>query len=476
MDAAERSVIGYPQGTRRTVAQITEHPSFSRIPAFEADLVLPEKVSRSRHGLAIPAALFAMVIIAALTTAIFLLADIQGRAVQNRESSARAFMLAEEGLTHALTVLRDTLRNRPYSLLLRGSDGVVATADDGLLIGYGMSESLQIPGAGRVTANGTYSVTMVDDPADPDANAMEDQNGRVLVRCTAVTTNGAQATVHAVIGGLPLPGVASDGDMSVGGSARITGPCGGLHANDDLILGPNPIINGTVSASDQVSGTARDTTGAVNHPLAGQPKMEIPDLNPEDYCGRADFVLRADGMLVKKGNPDQVFNATSNAQFGWKRSSTSPLVWDLSGNSAVNGTVCAEGNVKISGNPGSDVLPLRMSVIATGSIEISGNPFMQPSSPDSILFMAGGDLSISGNPGAVNDNFDGLIYSESQCKISGNPTMEGQLLCKDKPNPAGTVEHASMNEITGSLQLRYSCNGKVNGRRRIMEWMQRSDP
>jgi hypothetical protein len=457
-------VIGYREGTRRAVAQITEHPPF---------------LSPARHprrGLAIPAALFAMVIIAALTTAIFVLADIQGRAVRNRESSSRAFMLAEEGLTHALTVLRDTLRNRPYSLLLRGSDGAVATADDGLLIGYGMSGAIDVPAAGRVTANGTYSVTMVDDPADPDADAQEDQNGRILVRCAAVTTDGARATVHAVIGGLPLPGVASDGDMSVSGSARITGPCGGVHANDDLILGSTPTISGTVSASDQVTGTARDTTGALNPPLAGQPKMEIPDLNPEDYCGRADFVLRADGMVVKKGNPDQIFNATSNEQFGWKRSSTSPLVWDLSGTKAVDGTVCAEGNVKISGNPGSDLDPLRMSLIATGSIEISGNPFMQPSSPDSILFMAGGDLSISGNPGAINDNYDGLIYAESQCKVSGNPTMEGQLLCKDKPNAAGTVNYADQNEITGSMRLRYSCNGKVNGRRRIMEWMQRSDP
>ena len=68
---------------------------------------------RARRGLAIPAALFAMVIIAGLTTAIYLVADVEGRAVRNRESNARAFMLAEEGLTHALTVLRDTLRNRP---------------------------------------------------------------------------------------------------------------------------------------------------------------------------------------------------------------------------------------------------------------------------------------------------------------------------------------------------------------------------
>jgi hypothetical protein len=210
--------------------------------------------------------------------------------------------------------------------------------------------------------------------------------------------------------------------------------------------------------------------------LANQPKLEIPDLDPADYCGRADYVLRADGMVVKKGTPDQLFNATSDPQFGWKRSSTSPLVWDLSGNSAVNGTVCAEGNVKISGNPGTDASPLQMSVIATGSIEISGNPFMRPSSPDSILFLAGGDLSISGNPGAINDNYDGLIYSESQCKISGNPSIEGQIACKNKPNPAGTIEYASQNEISGNPSIRYSCNGKINGRRRIMEWIQRSDP
>ena len=150
---------------------------------------ISEKLSggrRPRRGLAIPAALFALVIVSALTTAIFLLADIQGRAVRNRESNARAFLLAEEGLTHALTVVRDTLRNKPYSLLLRGSDGAIATADDGLLIGYGMSGTISIPAAGKVTAAGTYTVQFVDDPADPDGNALEDQNGRILARCMSV--------------------------------------------------------------------------------------------------------------------------------------------------------------------------------------------------------------------------------------------------------------------------------------------------
>jgi hypothetical protein len=435
---------------------------------------------RPRRGLAIPAALFAMVIIAALTTAIFLLADIQGRAVRNRESNARAFLLAEEGLTHALTVVRDTLRNRPYSRLLRGSDDAVMTADDGLVIGYGMSAGIQIPAAGRVTANGTYTASMTDDPADGDADPFEDQNGRVLMRCTAVTSDGAQATVHAVVGGLPLPGIASDGDLLIPGNPRITGPCGGAHANDDVTIGASPVVGvgGRISASDvsDGSGTIRDTTGAVVPRVSGVPKLEIPDLDPADYCGSADFVLRADGMVVKKGPPDVVLDATSVPQFGWKRSSSSPVLWDLSGDISVDGTVCAEGNVKVSGNTGSDVLPRKMSIIATGSIEISGNPFMKPSSPDSVMFLAGGDLSISGNPGILNDTFEGLIYSDSQCKISGAPNIEGQIVCQDNPNPPGATEWASQNEIAGNPNIRYSCNGKINGRRRIMEWMQRSDP
>jgi hypothetical protein len=319
---------------------------------------------------------------------------------------------------------------------------------------------------------------MVDDPADGDGNLLEDQNGRILVRCSATTTDGAQATVHAVVGGLPLPGVASDGDMTISGNPRITGPCGGIHANDDLAIGASPIINGRVSASDssQGSGTVRDTTGAINPRLANQPKLEIPDLDPLDYCSRADFVLRADGMVVKKGSPDLILNATSVPQFGWKRSGSSPVLWDLSGDASVDGTVCAEGNVKVSGNTGSDLFPRKMSIIATGSIEISGNPFLKPSSPDSIMFLAGGDLSISGNPGILNDNFEGLIYADSQCKISGTPNIEGQIVCQDNPNAAGAIQWASQNEISGDARIRYSCNGKINGRRRIMEWMQRSDP
>jgi hypothetical protein len=101
---------------------------------------------------------------------------------------------------------------------------------------------------------------------------------------------------------------------------------------------------------------------------------------------------------------------------------------------------------------------------------------MKPSSPDSVMFLAGGDLSISGNPGVVNDTFEGLIYSDSQCKIAGNPNIEGQIVCQDNPNAPGATELATQNEISGNPNIRYSCNGKINGRRRIMEWMQRSDP
>jgi hypothetical protein len=321
-------------------------------------------------------------------------------------------------------------------------------------------------------------VTMTDDPADGDANLSEDQNGRILVQCTSQTPDGARATVHAVIGGLPLPGVASDGDMRIPSNPQITGPCGGIHANDDLEISSSPIINGRVSASDsaQGTGTVRDTTGAINPRLANQPKLEVPDLDPADYCSRADFVLRADGMLVKKGTPDLILNATSVPQFGWKRSSSDPVLWDLSGALSVDGTVCVEGNVKISGNTGADGLPRKMSVIATGSIEISGNPFMVPSSPDSVMFLAGGDLSISGNPGLLSDTFEGLIYADSQCKISGTPIIEGQILCQDNPNPPGATQWADLNEISGNARIRYACNGKINGRRRIMEWIQRSDP
>lgn len=427
-----------------------------------------------RKGIALPGVLFGLVAVSVMAAAVFSMSDLQSKSVKNRESSARAHMLAEAGMVHAITVLRDDLRRKEAKELFWGSDETPETEDDGLIIGYGLTEAAQIPAIGKDIAEGNYKVTITDDPADTDGSPLTDSNFRFLINCTGETPDGAKATLSAVVGSAMFPGVVTEGNLTINGNPEMVGKCGGAHANAVAIVSGNPVVSGPLSATQIVvlSGTVEDTSGNTVTPLQWQPPKEIPDIKPADYCATAEYTLKPDGTVTQKST-GATFNISSNPKFGWKMASGPPeVVFDHDANTATDGTVCALGNVKVGGSPGSADSPLAMSIIATGSIQISGNPYFAHSSEDGIMFLAGGDVEVAGNPHAAELNYDGLIYSTSQCKINGNPTISGQIVCKDKPNPTNTKELAVKNEISGNPVISYDCGGFLLNRRRVLYWYQ----
>ena len=439
------------------------------------------KVERSRGGLgtagmALPAAVLGLVAISVLAAATWMMVDLNRVAAENREAAARALHLAESGAAHALGLLQDELGDTSFTRLLRGSDNATGTSDDGMLTGYTLDGDLEIPITGRTITGGTYFVQLFDDPADTDGDSLTDSNFQILARCSGLTDDGASAAVDIVIGVATLPGIASGGDLKINGNPDILGPCGGAHANQTVEVSGNPTVQTTVSASDtvEVSGHIRDPWGGTVQPLHHQPPIEIPDLDPWAYCGEADFILRSNGYLVEVGPPRDSIDARSDEVHGWKRSSDDPVIWDASGNSVAAGTYCIEGNAKVSGNPqGPGNSALSMSLLATGSIEFSGNPKIEAAHSEGILILAAGDVSVSGNPSGSTDNYGGLVYAGSQCRVSGNPTLGGQVLCADDPDPAGSVNYAAQNEISGNPTIRYDCGGVVGGNRRVLFWLQR---
>jgi hypothetical protein len=159
-------------------------------------------------------------------------------------------------------------------------------------------------------------------------------------------------------------------------------------------------------------------------------------------------------------------------KYGWKRTATGPVKWDLKDALAVPGTFCVEGNAYMSNNLGLPGLPMKISVIATGSIEISGNPFLTPDHDDGILFLAGGDMSIQGNPG-LGDNFSGLVYAGAQCKTSGNFALTGQLMCANGPQPAGSVDFIGAHDMSGNWTMNFDCSANVFNKRRVLFWYPR---
>jgi hypothetical protein len=296
-----------------------------------------------------------------------------------------------------------------------------------------------------------------------------------MLNCTAVTTDGAKATLSAVVGNSMFPGVVTEGNLTINGNPEIIGKCGGAHANQVAIVSGNPTVSdgSNISATSyvQLSGEVENESGETVTPLQFQPPLEIPEVFPADYCGTAEFTLNSNGTLFQKSTGES-FNINSNPKFGWKRSSSSPVVFDHDAGTAAPGTVCAYGNVKVGGNVGSAANPMAMSIIATGSIQISGTPFLVPSSEDRIMFLSGADVEISGNPEAGSRNYEGLIYATSQCKVNGNPTVQGQIVCKNKVNPAGSQEIVVDNAISGNPVITYDCGGFRLTKLRFLSWYQ----
>ena len=414
-------------------------------------------------------ALFALLVVSFLALGIWTIADINRVSSVNRQDAAKAMGLAEAAVAHALSVLSNDLDTIPVTWLLLGADSTASTADDGLLVDFGLAFSDQIPASGYATEGGTYYVTLLDDPGETDGDPLADENGFILARCTGVTDDGGSATVDVRIGG-SIPALAIGGNMSISGNPNILGSCGAVHANGTVTVTGNPTVQTGISASGTVDvaegGSVADTSGAAIVPVNGAREVDIPILDPLDYCGDADHILRENGWFVTLSPLDSL-NANGVEQNGWILRSTSPVQWEANDNNIPSGTYCAYGNVDIDSDP-----VMALTILATGSVEFNGNPIVSSAHPDGILVMSGGDVYMTGNP-LGGASYDGMIYAHSQCQIEGNLSMTIQLLCNDQPQSLGTIDLVTENSIDGNPTITFNCTGAFSGPRRIMDWYTR---
>lgn len=439
---------------------------------------------RSDAGMALPAALFALLIMAILSAGIWAAQEPVARSTDNREEGMRAMQLAEAGAAHAIGVLRTELADTTFTSLLVGPDGLASTEDDGRLTGYGLDSTIQIPPGGVTLGGGTYSVQIVNDPADT-AGATLDTNERVLLRCVGVTPRGGRAVIDAVIMEAvteeALPLILIDGPLTISGDPKLLGTCGGVHTNGDLSISGNVVVQEFVSSAGDinVSGSVDLPDGTDAPQLENQPSQSVEDI-PDPlatHCADADYILQSNGEVLRTSD-NTLHIATSSEKFGWKRSGTSPTMWDYSGSGSNPGTFCVQGNATISGNPGeSSTDPISMSIIASGSIEISGNPSLVADSETGFLLLAGGDLKINGNPIGTKANYTGRMYARHQCDFSGNMETKSQIVCKNLSGGSGIKDLVSENKISGNPQDTFDCPSGAGGagtdHRIIFSWAQR---
>jgi len=112
------------------------------------------------------------------------------------------------------------------------------------------------------------------------------------------------------------------------------------------------------------------------------------------------------------------------------------------------------GNVKIAGNPGSDPIPWKVSIIAEGHINVEGNPTMRAADQaKNILLIAGTDISNSGNATSTWSG-GGIIAAHEQISLSGNePEFVGLFLAE---NAAATDPFVTSSSISGNPTITYN--------------------
>lgn len=274
------------------------------------------------------------------------------------------------------------------------------------------------------------------------------------------------------------------GPLSISGSPTVGDPifqgqCGGVHTNDELWISGNPSISGDATARGNPPGDPDEDLHVSGHPTLGpgsgsnKPEEVVPVINPADFLNIATASLPANQVFQMKAN-GQVLNgagalittlASGDSYNEWRYTSGSPTLWSLSGNTGINGTYYLEGNVIVSGNPGSSSTPWVTTLIATGDLEVSGNAEIQTSVTDT-LFVAGLDIKISGNP---SNGFNGLIAAHEQFSLSGNPTINGLLIAEDASSTSSTV---TSNTVSGNPTINYSCglNPPLQGPLQFLSW------
>lgn len=353
----------------------------------------------------------------------------------NETYLTQAFYLAEAGVAEGTRILRDSpnVDNQLVAPQPFNCPGLVPASDGGC------------------------SFTIVNNAADP-GGANDDTDGILVVTSTGAFRN-ASSTVEARLGPTAPAAITVDGDLSIPGNPPIGGTQGSVHTNSDLTISGNPGISQDATASGTYSESGNPTIGG--NAQGGVPPIPLPIIDPTAYFGRAEYILQADGKVVRASDGAVMLDtaATGNSwpanNGGWKRSSGPPQVkWEWGGNTITNpgaeSIFYVEGDAQVSANPGTTGNPWDATIIATGHIDISGNPTVQAKDGDGLLFVAGTDVKISGNPGI---SYVGIILANEQLSISGQPTFTGFAIASDKTS---TDPFIVDNEISGNPTITYN--------------------
>lgn len=316
------------------------------------------------------------------------------------------------------------------------------------------------------------------------------------------------------------------------GTFTTNGTIGGFHAGgQDALYIPKFVIPPTATSSPHLQdylvreadvilldpgfadGATRDLTGTSPATVQLRKLADSLGIPPSQYAAFGTAIDSSTAVTVSQSGAEAVEitrDATTGSitlthattllpTYGWNysggdwsipsNSTTPPRTFYVVGMDKYNianpgSSLPNGGNVKITGNAGS-LVPLRMTILCTGSIEVAGNPNLvadlqglrTPELPPfvdvNILFAAVEDLKINGDVGVGNGTiqFSGICYAGEQVYLSGNGSIQGQVLALNNRNVSGSPVDREDNEITGSFTLDFN-GGKAVGKISLMSWRQ----
>jgi hypothetical protein len=261
--------------------------------------------------------------------------------------------------------------------------------------------------------------------------------------------------------------------------------------------------HGQFANGDSATGTKRLTSLAerLNVPYA----LLAAALDSDNNSGNSVQQSSAVAVTIARlsdgtGVPAKVANMST---IGWSYGNASNP-WNIANNSANGHTVYVVGadnynlanpssstpnggNVKLTGNIGSNGNPLHVTILATGSIDVVGNPSMAanltnlqtPMLPpfvqiDALMF-AVEDIKVTGDFTA-NIEFTGVSFAGEQISLSGNGSINGQVIAKSNSNVNGSLVEGPNGDkdrstITGSFELTLN-DGNSVGRIKLFSWRQ----
>ena len=311
---------------------------------------------------------------------------------------------------------------------------------------------------------GTTFGVAVEDNDDGDSNLLTDSDDLVIISVVAglIDINGSvtdiQHSFRSVIQAIcrykppvyePDNAIVSGGNLDISGGTDVLGDQGSIYANGDITVEGSSWVDqdayaaGTVTGDDKIGGAS----------AAGQPLVDIPDINPAAYQDLADYELRTNGDVYDVSVDPAVYIDTAtdvDDVMGWTYDGST---W-AGGAAVADGTYYVPGDkdVIISGSPGTVADPWVTTLLVTGNVIIDSQAVMTPDE-SGVSILARQDILISG--GVVVQN--GMIATHEQMSISGNVDIVGMVLSESAENISLLVDGSSeFNISAGTASITYS--------------------